>query len=142
VEETEMPFLTRSQRDMKLAAEKIAADIVSKDFAMEYKGLCHQFPVFVLQCGLAQAVAFSEAKAQGDNSKIKQAHARLLEHLGAVHGKSREEFVRAVREAPVGEYMRLTRRTLDAAIFFKRFAEALISDKQKGQGDAGNASDS
>jgi CRISPR-associated protein Cmr5 len=132
-----MPFQTRSQKDMALAAKKIQEEIVGQGFATEYKGLWHQFPVFVLQCGLAQAVAFSEAKA-GDKEGVEQAHTKLLEHLAAVHDKNRADFVRDVRTKPVGEYMRLTRRTLDAAIFFKRFAEALIEDK-KTEGEQGDA---
>jgi CRISPR-associated protein Cmr5 len=138
-----MSFQTRSQKDMALAANKIQSDIVGKGFANEYKGLWHQFPVFVLQCGLAQAVAFSESKAQGDDSAIKQAHTKLLEHLAEVHGTTRTQLVEDVRTKPVGEYMRLTRRTLDAAIFFKRFAEALIEDKEtKGEQSDANTGDS
>jgi CRISPR-associated protein Cmr5 len=120
-----MAFQTRSQKDMALAASKIEADVIGKDFAGEYKRRCHQFPAFVLQCGLAQAVAFFAAKAT-DNDAYKT----FLEHVAAVHNKNRADFVKEVREAQISEYMRLTRRTLDVTIFFKRFAEALIEDKE------------
>ena len=125
-----MPFQTRSQKDMALAAKKIQDEVVNKSFAKEYKGLCHQFPVFVLQCGLAQAVAFSAAKLQGDNLAVKQAHEKLLDHIAAIHGTTGPLFIIQVRTVSMTEYMKLTRRTLDAAIFFKRFAEALIEDRE------------
>ena len=125
-----MPFQTRSQKDMERAATLVAS-VVGEDGKTPsvYQGLCHQFPVFVLQCGLAQAVAFSASK-EGTDAGIEKAHRLLLDHFAAVLGfADRAAMVAGVRTASLTEYMRLTRRTLDAAIFFKRFAEALIEDE-------------
>ena len=124
-----MPFQTRSQRDMERAATLVATVVAEEGKTPSvYQGLCHQFPVFVLQCGLAQAVAFCASKA-GNDAGIEKAHRLLLDHFATVLGfEDRMAMVSGVRTASLTEYMRLTRRTLDAAIFFKRFAEALIED--------------
>ena len=119
---------TRGQRDMALAARFVTEVVESeaKETASVYQGLCHSFPVFVLQCGLAQAVAFSAAK-EGKEKGIARAHQLLLSHLAQVHGATdASAWIRGVHAATLPEYLRMTRRTLDAAVYFKRFAEALI----------------
>jgi CRISPR-associated protein Cmr5 len=107
---------TRSQTDMKLAFDRVR-EVVGKPWMKEYGTLCHGFPVMVLTSGLCQAVAFSFAKAQD-----KEAHRRVLEDIRAIIGRDPAEVATVSAE----EYIRMTRRVLDAWIYYKRFAVSLL----------------
>lgn len=108
---------------MQQAAERVQ-QVENLPFKKEYGALCHNFPVMVRQCGLAQAVAFSLAKA-GDDSKLAQAHKRVCEDVKALLGYRAAE----VHTKEMMDYLLATRRVLKAWIFYKRFAESLLHVK-------------
>jgi CRISPR-associated protein Cmr5 len=86
----------------------------------QYGGMAHKFPVLVRQAGLIQALAFVHTRG-------KEAHKTLLGDLAqVVAGQSAEEFVRQCREADLMTYMWLTRQTLNALEWFKRFAQSVL----------------
>ncbi|MBX2990247.1 MAG: type III-B CRISPR module-associated protein Cmr5 [Bacteroidetes bacterium] len=127
---------TRAQRHLELASElvlKVAQKYPQEDNKVRktYGSLCHSFPVMVRTCGLCQAVAFSKAKAAGDDSRIADAHRLLLEHLGellhAVNSAiSKDDVVSPIRSASATVYMLYTRQILTSWIYFKRFAESIL----------------
>ncbi len=116
---------TRSQRDMRLALE-LVRELETTDAEVKriYGGLCHGFPVMVVQSGLCQALAFSADKATGDGSRAK-AHKKLLEHVGAILG-TKGDVLGAVQVASTIQYMHHTRRVLDSWVYFKRFAKSVL----------------
>jgi CRISPR-associated protein Cmr5 len=130
---------TRAQQDLKLA-EKLISD-VEKQYPDEehkvrktYGSLCHSFPVMVRTAGLCQAVAFSQAKAQADDERIKNAHSLLLHHVEKVVAQiepslGEGKLLEAIRNASATQYMLYTRRILSAWIYFKRFAESILKVK-------------
>lgn len=130
---------TRAQEDLILA-EKLISE-VEKQYPDEnnkirktYGSLCHSFPVMVRTAGLCQAVAFSQAKAQADDERIKKAHAILLQHVGKVLSTvepsvDQNGLLSAVRNANATTYMLYTRRLLSTWIYFKRFAESILKVK-------------
>lgn len=130
---------TRAQDDLILA-EKLISE-VEKQYAMEddkvrktYGSLCHSFPVMVRTAGLCQAVAFSQAKAQADDERIKKAHTLLLQHVREVLSNiepsvGQNGLLSAIRNANATTYMLYTRRLLAAWIYFKRFAESILKVK-------------
>jgi len=87
----------------------------------EYKRFCQRFPALLQSCGLAQAVAFAEAKDQ----------APYLDDLACVAGAcNRETLAAQAREAGLARYQKLSRDALSAAAWLKRYAEALLDGKQ------------
>ena len=95
----------------------------------QYGAMAHKFPVLVRQAGLIQALAFVYTRG-------KDAHKMLLEDLAqVVAGQSAEDFVRQCREADLTAYMWLTRQTLSALEWFKRFAQSVLEVEPGGQGE-------
>ena len=88
----------------------------------EYSQLAKKFPALVHNCGLAQALAFVQAKEKDVN--IGKAY---LSHLSDVMGLKKDEDLGSIsRSAELREYQRLTRETIEAATWLKRYSEALL----------------
>jgi CRISPR-associated protein Cmr5 len=117
---------TRAQADLILAEDLVSqvAERKNKELNRIYGGLCHQFPVMVLTCGLAQALAFSDSKkeAAGDRG---EAHKLLLQHVAKLMGVSGTA-LEAVQSVDAVKYMLHTRRVLSGWIYFKRFAVSIL----------------
>lgn len=117
---------TRSQRQAEAALAAIQA--IRKEAEKErkeYKARADNFPVLVLQAGLAQAVGFMRAKAAKST-----AYQRYLSDLAAMLGLAGGEALqqRAI-DAELREYRQLTRETLAAAAWLKRFGQAYLGEK-------------
>jgi len=112
---------TRSQRFASSAYDHVEAVAASAP-ADKYKAITRNLPVLIRTAGLAQALAFIPSGAEQ-----KQMHETLVGHLSATVGKNLSEACRD-KNLSLQEYMRLTRDTLDALVWYKRFAEALIED--------------
>lgn len=113
---------TRNQR----LAEQIFAQV--QPFAnndalrVRYGALCHQFPYFVLENGLAQAIGFLAGKGATAGS----AEAHFLAHLAEILELERDRPERTVFEADLDQYQLLTRRALEAGAWYKRFAQGVL----------------
>ena len=89
-----------------------------------YGGMAQKLPILVRNAGLAQALAFVDAKASGVREKPYKA---LLENLAQVVGEGNaEQYLRKSRDAELPEYMDLTRKTLLALTWFKRFSQSIL----------------
>jgi CRISPR-associated protein Cmr5 len=138
---------TRAQKYSRLAYEHISQldqDNELNDVQKKlYSSICHDFPIMVLRSGLAQAVAFLSIKAESDKSndkstgkkaenlksKNKFAYEEFLKHLSSITGHENEtydNFQQRIQKMELGEYQRTTRTILNAAIWYKRFAESLL----------------
>ncbi|PPC90173.1 MAG: type III-B CRISPR module-associated protein Cmr5 [Methylobacter sp.] len=122
---------TRSQQHSKLAYEHISrisqdeSNGWSENETKQYGALCHRFPILVLRSGLAQAVAFVSIKAAAG----KKPYQTFLKHLSIiVSGESQEfaAFQQQIHRMALADYQRATRRVLDAAVWYKRFAVSLL----------------
>ncbi len=92
----------------------------AKKKAKKYGSMAHKFPVLVRSAGLAQAVAFVEAR--GDENQRE-----LLKHIALSVGKQGvEKFYESARKSGLMDYMHLTRQVLQASVFYKRFAESVL----------------
>lgn len=104
----------------------------SASFKKKYGVWCQGLPGLVRQCGLAQAVAFLEAKSKRDNDSDREAFRWLLEDLkdvpGIKAGGSLQSHVQSVGSA---EYLMATRRIQMALVYFKRFAESVLGVKEE-----------
>ncbi len=86
----------------------------------EYGAMAHKFPVLVRQAGLIQALVFVQTRG-------KDAHKSLLRDLAqVVGGQDAQTFVNQCRDAKLMDYMWLTRQTLSALEWFKRFAQSVL----------------
>ncbi len=88
----------------------------------KYGSVAHRLPVLIRKAGLAQALAFVEARCgtEGEGQ-------RLLDHLAVVIGeKTRSELLCRSRTASLPDYMHLTRQVLAALFWYKRFAQSVL----------------
>ena len=95
-------------------------------YRKKYGSMAHRLPLLIRTAGLAQALAFVEAKD-------KPAYTDLLNHLadavkwpGATNGKT---LAVKSRSEQVDSYILLTRRVTAALIWYKRFAESVLDVK-------------
>jgi len=106
-------FATRGQRMAQRAFARAEARAGQKDYASRAKS----YPALIQAAGLCQAAAFAQAKQP-----------ELLDDVAAtmeLDVASGEDLARRAREAPAMEYLHLTRLALQAAVWIKRYVEAL-----------------
>ncbi len=116
-----MPVQTRDQKYAISVYNKVSA--MAKQDKKErnsYGSMAHQLPILIRTAGLAQALAFVEAK-----STKQEGYKQLLEDLKDTVGSERT-LAEYAREAQLSEYMLLTRLTLDALLWYKRFAQSVL----------------
>lgn len=102
----------------------------------QYGSMAYTLPILVRSAGLAQALAFVA-------SKKKDAYTNLLNHLAKVvmdEIATGETYLKKSREADLQEYMYLTRRTMLALKWYKRFAESVLEIKSTDQMEEGGES--
>jgi len=86
----------------------------------KYGAMAHKLPILIRTAGLAQALAYVEARSETP-TKL------LLDHLAEVVGAgSRQQLLVHSRTASLSEYMRLTRDALAALLWYKRFAQSVL----------------
>jgi CRISPR-associated protein Cmr5 len=86
----------------------------------QYGSMAHKLPILIRTAGLAEALAFVESRG-------KEGQHALLEDLAQiVDRRNRQEFAGHSRTAEMQEYMYLTRRTILALKWFKRFAQSVL----------------
>jgi len=97
----------------------------------QYGSMAHRLPILIHKAGLAQALAFVEARG-------KEPHKDLLNHLAQVilgEDHNGSELARKSRSSDLREYLLLTQNVLDGLLWFKRFAQSILgvtADNQKG----------
>jgi CRISPR-associated protein Cmr5 len=112
--------------DVAQNAYKLVEARLNFDKKKEYGSLAHKLPVLILQNGLAQAAGFLLAKSEAH-------HQALLDDLASVLGiAGRDELHRQVIAADVTQTMLLTRRSLEAAGWIKRYVQGLLKVSSTG----------
>lgn len=109
-------------RSQKYAQEaySLVAKVQGHQLETQYRTLALNFPNMILQSGLSQAIGFLMAKG-------KEEHQMLLEHLAVlVLNKPVKEFHQTILEVDLTHYQLLTRQTLEAASWLKRYTQALL----------------
>lgn len=95
----------------------------------EYGAMAHKLPVLIRTAGLAQALAFVQARG-------KDPHKQLLNHLAkVVNFTNGDALAHRSREADLEAYMYLTEQTLAALLWYKRFAQSVL-EVESGEGDS------
>ncbi len=110
---------TRQQKRAEAAHGQVSSQIGGPDND-KYSQLAKKFPALVHSCGLAQAVAFVDAK-EGDTGSI------FLQHLACVMKLQEGEDLKVIsRTSPLIMYQRVTLEAIESATWLKRFSEALL----------------
>ena len=107
-----MCIRTKEQQMAQAAFERVRGRSSGLEFEV-YSSFALAFPSLVHSCGLAQALAFAQAKGRAD----------YLSDLENVLGEG-EGLCKRSREAELMEYMRLSRRALAASSWIKRYWQA------------------
>jgi len=126
---------------MKTRDQKYATDVYERvkkieatpgdKAAKSYGSFAHKLPILIRTAGLAQALAFVEArgvKIKGSNdSKEKKTGDLFLRDLADTLGeKDAAALLRRVRTVELSEYIRLTQQVMDALLWYKRFAQSVL----------------
>lgn len=91
-----------------------------KEDIEKYGSIAHKLPILVRTAGLTQALGFVD-------SRKKEPFRDLLEHLAQVVAQcDREHYLERSRNAELQEYVYLTRKTMLALKWYKRFAQSVL----------------
>ena len=118
-----MSIHTRSQK-LAQAAFPLVQDrknALSEKAFDDYKSFAKKFPALIHACGLAQAVAFALAKKE---KEYVNDLAIVLSAGGHPEVMTTEAFEKQTRDQPLNGYLRLSRDTINAASWLKRYVEA------------------
>jgi len=118
---------TRTQRLALIAFDEVNKQGVTK----ESRSFALSFPTLVHTCGLCQAVAFANTKKEIGRAYL-EVLARALMEIGHTTATDRSALSRAILTMGVGDYIRISRDSLIAANFIKRYVEAAYTDTEKG----------
>lgn len=98
-------------------------------YRKEYRSFAREFPTLVHQCGLAQAVAFAQAKKDHQLDFVNDL-AAVLTAAGHADIADANALAGQTRSLQVIGYVRLSRDALDASVWLKRYVEALFEEKK------------
>jgi CRISPR-associated protein Cmr5 len=116
---------TRDQKYGAAVFHQIRDKVESRDKAYRkaYGSMAHKLPFLIRSAGLAQALAFVEARGLPP-------HRELLDHLAEVvidqntNGGQLAQKSRDIEE--LSEYIYLTHEAMAALIWYKRFAQSVL----------------
>jgi len=110
---------TKQQVRAKKASECFSSE---KNVRDDYRQFAKKFPALVHSCGLAQAVAFAQAKDKDD----------YLDDLAGVMGIMNGQVLGTISLAvDLVEYQQKTREAIECATWIKRYAEATEETGEK-----------
>ena len=125
-------MLTRSQQYAQAAFPAVqrhfpqATKELSKE-QKEYRTFAKKFPALIHTCGLAQAIAFAQAKGHDDYLSDLAA---VISRAGHPEITSAESLGQHSRTDPLNLYMQLSRDAIHAAGWLKRYVEALAGEEE------------
>ena len=91
-----------------------------------YGALAHKLPTLILQNGLAQATGFLLAKAKDEHLALLDDLAQVLRETGEGNCTDRQTLHATVIAANTANTMHLTRRTLEASGWIKRYVQGVL----------------
>jgi len=110
---------TRNQQWAQRAYQQVnAVANVDAETRDKYSSFCKSFPALLHSSGLAQAIAYAQAK-----------NSAYLQDLATVLNDNADTLAQSARQAAVPRYQQLSRDTLSASTWLKRYAEALLSEE-------------
>lgn len=92
-------------------------------YRKKYATMAHKLPMLIHTAGLAQAIVFVQARGHSAQTDLLDQVAGAIRIPDISNGS---DFAQRSREASLSDYMLLTRRTLDALLWYKRFVESIL----------------
>lgn len=143
---------TRTARRVDQAAAGIAYRILGETVSHELRTRMRQLPMRLRGSGLATTYAFVLSKADPQGDKLERAYHRLSERVathiadqGLLTGTGRQmnphQFLRALGEADVHDYARVSAEVEALSVWLSRLAEALCEDSGNGGPKKGGSGD-
>lgn len=108
------------------AAYQVVAARSEADFKKKYGALMHKLPGMVLQNGLAQATGFLLAKGQPEHIAVLEDLLRVLRAADTTDAADYRALHQEIIAADLARTMDITRRTLDAAAWMKRYVQGVL----------------
>lgn len=99
----------------------------------KYGALAHKLPGLVLQNGLAQATGFLLAKGKEEHIAVLDDLRQVLHATGATAAGNGQDLHARIIAADLGETMRLTRSTLEASGWIKRYVQGVLGIDATGE---------
>ena len=129
---------TRTRMTANEAYQRVVAHQGKSD-EKDYKSLANSLPGMILQNGLAQATGFLVAKGKGEDNE----HKGLLDDLTAVlraakvvdAADGKELHCQIIASDDPRRWMQLTRHSLEASAWIKRYAQGLLKGDDVRTGD-------
>ncbi|MGB9618951.1 MAG: type III-B CRISPR module-associated protein Cmr5 [Armatimonadota bacterium] len=113
----------REQYWARMAFEKVSS-VGTQPWAEDYGRQAKHLPALIHQCGVCQALTFLQAKGAAAGGAAKR---QLLKDLAsALQFSSADALIAEARDSATTSYHLLTRNALGCAVWFKRYAEALL----------------
>ena len=137
-----MSVHTRSQRLAQAAYKRVTARLTTYDKGKKvlddkYETFAKKFPSLIHTCGLAQAVAFAEAKGVPKAPNKPKPELQYLDDLAEVLKAAghptltdRVALAKQSREHDLSTYLRLSRDAISAASWLKRYVEAIAGEEE------------
>lgn len=121
--------LTRDQKRAKTALKhvlKLKEDYKDdKDFYKDYGRMAHKLPILIRTAGLAQALAFVEARGKDGHKKLLDDLSSNVKH-GNILGINDNLVVKSHSTEKLSEYMQLTNEVLACCLWYKRCAQSVL----------------
>lgn len=128
---------TRTHRIAKAAYKCVAAHGRRRTTQKEYSTLAHKLPGMILQSGLAQATGFLLAKDKDEHRALLDDLNAVLRATAATTTESGKALHQAIIESDLQEAVNLTRRSLEASSWIKRYAQAVLDAATPNEHDDG-----
>lgn len=113
------------QQQLAETAYQDVTAVKGKDeaYRKKYATMAHKLPILIHTAGLAQAVAFVQARGSDAQTELLDQVSRAID-LSSI--KNGDDMARESRNAPLATYMLLTRRAMAALLWYKRFVESIL----------------
>jgi CRISPR-associated protein Cmr5 len=111
---------TRDQRYANAVYAQVSSLAYTDTQKRKYGSMAHKLPVLIRTAGLAQALAFVDARGDEEQKTLLAHLAKTLNHVDA------KSLLDKVRQADVNEYIRLTNEAMAALLWYKRFAQSVL----------------
>lgn len=109
-------------RDQQYARSAFAHvwEVRDKEYKTSYGSMTHKLPVLIHSAGLAQALAFVDARSKKELDQL------LTDLSQTIQYESKEKLLERSRNSELREYIRLTELVLDALLWYKRYAQSIL----------------
>ena len=132
-------IVMRARSMAREAYKRVAEHKAESDGGKAYRSLAEALPGLILQNGLAQATGFLVAKGKDE----KDEHEALLKDLNAVLQAAKivdcedgKQLHKEIIASDTRQWMQLTRHSLEASAWLKRYAQGLLKGGEESADEA------